>query len=214
MYAEFQFAYLSVLFLVTAFSLSLVLKGKVQQEYLYIYLMVSFFLDFVMYCFQLFFKSTANFGFLYNIYILFCGVFFLIYLNRNQTKHLKTITTLIFCVFFVIFSFYIFKSFVEINQVIGIAFSFLYIFYSLIWFYGKIMKPDKKSILDDPKFWISSGLLFWGVFFILRIIPRYLFNKVDEQFLIASQLFFFIINMIFYAMFFVSLLKYKKEING
>lgn len=212
MYAEFQFAYLSVLFFVTVFSVCLVMK-KVQQEYLYIYLTVSFLLDFLMYCFQLCFTSTANFGFLYNIYILFCGVFFLIYFNRDQTKHLKTITTLFFCAFLATFSIYIFNGFVEINQVIGIAFSFLYISYSMIWFYGKIMKPNKESILDDPKFWVSCGLLFWGVFFILRVIPRYLFDKVDEQLLLVSQLFFFIINMVFYSLLFVSLLKYKKKTN-
>ncbi|WP_155845042.1 hypothetical protein [Chryseobacterium daeguense] len=99
------------------------------------------------------------------------------------------------------------------NQVIGISFALIYILYSLIWFYGKIKNPSLEKITNDPKFWIASGLLFWGVFFILRIIPRYFFNKVDGEVLIVSQSFFFIINIFFYLLFLISLIKYSKN-NG
>jgi drug/metabolite transporter (DMT)-like permease len=110
-----------------------------------------------------------------------------------------------------IFLFFIFKEYQEVNQIIGISFSLVYILYGLIWFYGKLSHPNEKSIMDDPKFWVSCGFLFWGVFFILRIIPRYLFNEVDHGTLIISQSFFFVINIFFYISFFVSLLKYSKN---
>lgn len=211
MYSEFQLAYLFVLFTVTSFSIYLYLNKVKKQEGLYIYLTISFFLDFLMFILQMLYKSTAQFGFLYNIYIFFCAFFFMIYFNRNQSKNLKILNKLIFCCFLLIFFVTIISNFIEINQVIGMSFGFLYIFYSLIWFYGKIMYPDNKSILDDSKFWVSSGLLFWGVFFILRIIPRYLFSKVDGQLLIVSQSFFFCVNIIFYSLLFISLLKYNKK---
>lgn len=211
MYTQFQLAYLLALFFVTFFSIYLYLKEEKKQELLVVYLSISFLLDFLMFILQIFFTTTAEFGFLYNIYILFSGVFFLIYFNRNQIIKLKKLNTLIFGCFVTTFLVSIFNNFVEVNQIIGLSFAFLYILYSLIWFYGKIMSPDKKSIMDDPKFWVSSGLLFWGVFFILRIIPRYLFNKVDAELLIMSQSFFFWVNIIFYSILFISLLKYKKD---
>jgi hypothetical protein len=145
--------------------------------------------------------------------ILFCGIFFLIYFNKNQDKILKRINTVVFSVFSLIYIFFIFKNYREVNQVIAISFALIYILYSLIWFYGKIKNPNLNSITNDPKFWVSCGLLFWGVFFILRIIPRYFFDEVDDEVLITSQSFFFVINIILYSLFFASLRKYNLN-NG
>jgi len=214
MYTSSQLAYLLVLFLVVSYSVFLCIKnGQKQQEFLCIYLSITFCLEFLMYIFQIYFKSSADFGFLYNLYILFCGIFFLIYFNKNQDKILRRVNTVIFSAFSLIYVFFIFKNYKEVNQVIAIAFALVYILYSLIWFYGKIKNPNLNSITDDPKFWVSCGLLFWGVFFILRIIPRYFFDKVNDEVLITSQSFFFIINIILYSLFFVSLRKYNLN-NG
>ncbi|SDQ33034.1 hypothetical protein SAMN05421664_1174 [Chryseobacterium soldanellicola] len=212
MYTGTQLAYLLVLFLVASFSVFLWIKnGRKQQKFLCIYLGITFSLEFLMYIFQIYFKSSANFGFLYNIYILFCAFFFLKYFNKNQDKSLIILNTSIFSWFVFVYVFYIFKNYREVNQVIGISFALVYIFYSLIWFYSKIKNPSLEKITNEPKFWIASGLLFWGVFFILRIIPRYLFNKIDEEVLIISQSFFFIINIFFYVLFLISLIKYSKN---
>ncbi len=214
MYTGTQLAYLFVLFLVVSYSVFLWIKnGEKQQEFLCIYLGITFSLEFLMYIFQIYFKSSTDFGFLYNIYILFCAFFFLKYFNKNQDRSLITINTGVFSVFVFVYIFYIFKNYREVNQVIGISFALIYILYSLIWFYGKIKNPSLEKITNDPKFWIASGLLFWGVFFILRIIPRYFFNKVDGEVLIVSQSFFFIINIFFYLLFLISLIKYSKN-NG
>ncbi len=212
MYTSSQLAYLLVLFLVVSFSFFLYLKkGGRQQDFLCFYLGASFILEFLMLIFQIYFGSSAKFGFLYNIYILFCPLFFLFYFNRNQNSFVIKLNTAVFIIFIIIFLSFIFKNYQEVNQTIGISFSLIYIIYSLIWFYGKLKHPSEKIIMDDPKFWVSCGLLFWGVFFILRIIPRYLFNEVDNKTLIVSQSFFFVINILFYISFFISLLKYKKN---
>jgi len=200
-----------MLFLVATYSILLYRNGKEQQEFLCIYLSITFCLEFMMYIFQIYFKSSADFGFMYNIYILFCGIFFLIYFNKKQRKALKRTNNIVFLVFLLIYVFFIFKNYREVNQIIGISFALIYIIYSLIWFYSKIKNPNLNSIANDPKFWVSCGLLFWGVFFILRIIPRYLFNEVDSEILIVSQSFFFLINIFFYTSFFISLLKYGKK---
>ncbi len=214
MYSDFQLAYLIILFLVASFSLILCIRnGKKQQEFLCLYLGLTFILEFLMYIVQIYFKTTANFGFLYNAYILFCTLFFLIYFNRGQDVVLVKINNVIFFLFLIIYLGFILKNYKEVNQTIGIAFSLVYILYSLIWFYGKLKRPNTRSIMQDPKFWISCGLLFWGVFFVLRIIPRYVFDKIDDKVLIASQSFFFIVNIIFYSLFFISLSKYTKKHN-
>ncbi len=215
MYSGFQITYLVVLLLVASFSVFLCLKkGGRQQEFLCFYLGASFILEFLMLIFQIYFESSAKFGFLYNVYILFCPLFFLFYFNRNQDKFLVKLNTFVFVIFTMIFLSFIFRNYREVNQIIGISFSLTYIIYSLIWFYGKLKNPSEKIIMDSPKFWVSCGLLFWGVFFILRIIPRYLFDEVDHKILIVSQSFFFIINILFYISFFISLIKYNKEYDG
>jgi hypothetical protein len=212
MYSGFQITYLIALLLVASFSIFLCIKkGGGKQEFLCFYLGASFILEFLMLIFQIYFGSSAKFGFLYNIYILLCPLFFLFYFNRNQDTFLVKVNTLIFMVFAVIFLSFIFNNYQEVNQTIGISFSLVYILYGLIWFYGKIRYPNEKKMMNDPKFWISCGLLLWGVFFILRIIPRYLFNEVDGEVLIVSQSFFFVINILFYISFFISLLKYNKQ---
>lgn len=211
MYSNIQIIYLIILFLVATYSIFLCKNGKKQQEFLCIYMSITFCLEFLMFIFQIFFKSSADFGFLYNLYILFCAIFFLMYFNKKQGRSLKRINNIVFLVFSLIYVFFIIKNHREISQVIGISFALIYIIYSLIWFYSKIKDPNLNSIANDPKFWVSCGLLFWGVFFILRIIPRYLFNEVDREILIVSQSFFFVINIFFYVSFFISLLKYKKR---
>lgn len=214
MYSGFQLTYLITLFLVASFSIVLCIqRGKKQQEFLCLYLGLTFALEFLMYIFQIYFKSSANFGFLYNVYILFCSLFFLIYYSRRQHNTLRKINTYIFFLFFTIYLIFIFNNYREVNQIIAVSFSMIYILYSLVWFCGKLKFPNTEKIIHDPKFWVSCGLLFWGVFFILRIIPRYLFNKVDDEVLIISQSFFFVINILFYCVFFISLIKYNKKLR-
>lgn len=211
MYSNFQLVYMIILFLVASFSIFLCIKnGRKQQEFICFYLGITFCLEFLMYIFQICFKSSTNFGFLYNIYILLCTLFFLNYYNRKQVRELIKMNNVVFGIFIVFYIYYIFKNYKEVNQVIGICFALLYILYSLFWFYGKLKYPDLIGIWDEPKFWISCGLLFWGVFFILRIIQRYLLNEINNEGLIVFQSIFFIVNMLFYLLFFVSLIKYNK----
>lgn len=192
MYSSLPLIYLLVLFLVAFFSILLLSKrGGKQQDFLYVYLGVSFSLECLMFLLQEILNDNSEFGIFYNIYIVFCSLFFLKYFNRAQKREFVRSNTLIFLLFLILYSIFFLKSCKEVNQTIGISFALVYIIYSLIWLYGKLKYPDSESITSDPKFWIACALLFWGVFFLLRIIPRYLFDKIDNQVLIISQSFFF-----------------------
>lgn len=212
MYVILQHIYLLVLFLVAFYSLYLrLIKGK-QQDFLSVYLGITLFVEILMYVIYEFFNDNSNFGFLYNGYIFFCAYFFLKYFNRNQKIEFVRLNNINFSIFVIVYAVFILKNYQEVNQIIGISFSMIYIIYSLIWFYGKLKYPDSNTITDDSKFWISTALLFWSVFFILRIIPRYLFSKIDDDLLLTSQSFFFIINSVFYLLLFVSIMKYSKRL--
>lgn len=214
MYSGFQLTYMIILFLVAFFSIFLCVKnGRKQQEFICFYLIITFCLEFLMYIFQIYFNSSTNFGLFYNIYILFCALFFLNYFNKKQVRELMKINNVVFGIFGVFYIYYIFKNYKEVNQVIGICFALLYILYGLFWLYGKLKYPNLIAIWDEPRFWISCGFLFWGVFFILRVIPRYLLYKINNEGLIIFQSIFFTINIIFYLFFFVSLIKYNR-LNG
>lgn len=210
LYSIFQIVYLLVLFSTVCIALYFLKKGM-SLEFLWLYLSVSFGLDFLMFVLQFFFITTVKLGYLYNLYIVFSAYFFLNYFNKSLSRPLKRINYLFFSSFLLLFVFFVFENFYEVNQKNGIAFSMLYIVYSLIWFYSKIQSPDQVSIMEDSKFWVASGLLLWAVFFILRIIPRYLFSKVDHELLVLSQSFFFVINILFYSLLFVAILKYNRK---
>lgn len=86
-----------------------------------------------------------------------------------------------------------------------------YITLSFLWFFQKINNVDTKNIIDDPNFWISSGLLLWSTFFIFRVVPMYLFDKLDKDFLNSVITIFNFINCVMYFMFYISLVKFERQ---
>ncbi|WP_141395620.1 hypothetical protein [Chryseobacterium timonianum] len=96
---------------------------------------------------------------------------------------------------------------------IGIVLSLFYICTALFWMGNRIVNVDNRKITEHPKFWISVGLIVWSSFFILRSIPMYLFETIDEEFQKMLRALFYIVNIVFYILFFVALLKSKKTFD-
>ncbi|WP_157859408.1 hypothetical protein [Chryseobacterium angstadtii] len=97
----------------------------------------------------------------------------------------------------------------EYDYRIGIVLALFYICSALFWMGYRIINVDNRKITAHPRFWISVGLILWSSFFILRSIPMYLFEKIDEEFQKMLRNVFYIVNIVFYILFFIALLKSK-----
>ena len=107
----------------------------------------------------------------------------------------------------------VFTKFLEedFDSKLGIIGALFFIINSLFWFYQKLNSFDSEKIIEDPHFWVSSGLLPWSVFFIFRVVPMYLFNDIDKGFLHVLKIVLNIINIIMYSMFYIALRKFENN---
>lgn len=186
--------------------------GFIVQNFLGLYIIVTAVLE--IYCLIAFkVDNDIAVGFLYNIYCLFCIIFFWYYYQRVYTKkliHVSNVILVLSLIFYFFFTTFYNRHF---DIKIGILISFYYVFYSLLWFYHKISNIKEMKITDDPYFWVSSALLMWSCFFIFRSIPMFFFNTEDKQFLQILKTIMNLVNILMYIMFYVAILKIKRNIQ-
>lgn len=190
---------------------SIVLAGKFNlpsQNFLFIYLFITFLVELFSWIILLIDKNS-KWSFQYNLYCVFCILFFWFYYSIQFHKNLKKITNLfsfILVIYILVSTNFLFEN---LDSKLVIALPIFYILNTMLWFYQKIALPSEAKITDDPNFWISSALLLWGCFFIFRVIPRYLFDSTDHGFLILLRELVYIVNSIMYLLFFKGLMKYE-----
>jgi hypothetical protein len=211
---------MTILYLVTlgiTFLKALILCRKYlisAQNYLLIYLGITFGVEVYGY-----YKSQIkefDFAFLFNYYSIFSIVFFYFYFSRILSKKLKKTTLYIFLISISLIFFYSDLLSSNYDNRLGILSVINFIIYILFWFYQKIQSTNEAKITNDPHFWISAGLLLWSMFFIFRVIPMYLFNEMDKNFLQLLKTILNLVNIVTYTFYFIGLLKFEKqqEING
>ncbi|WP_409416014.1 hypothetical protein [Flavobacterium sp. PS2] len=157
-----------------------------------------------------------DFAVYFNIYAIFCILFFGIYFSRIYVGNFKRIGLFVsflllsYCLIFIdILS----KKFLP---QLGILVALFYIFSAILWFFQKLKLPVQGKITNDPNFWIATALLFWSTYIIFRFTPMYLFEKEDQFFLSILRKIGSVVNLIMYALFYYALLKYEaiaKDLN-
>jgi hypothetical protein len=179
------------------------------QNYLFIYLFISFFTDSISFLLFLLYPESKN-GIIYNLYDIFSILFFLFYFSKVLKSYFKSLSfftgsiSILYILFFTDF------FALDFDKNIGITLLSFYIINSLLWFYQKMSFFDEHKIMDDPAFWISVALLMWSCFFLFRVTPMFYFAKEDNEFLQFLKKGQNIINIGMYIMFYISLIKYKK----
>lgn len=83
--------------------------------------------------------------------------------------------------------------------------SVVYIVIPLLWFFNEIMSGNDQKITDKQKFWTSTAMLFWIVFFIFKMIPLYFFDSNDPDFLRVLDNIYQVATIISYLIFYKSL---------
>lgn len=191
--------------------------GFSSQNFLFVYLFVTFLIEGFSFIMD---KINENIiiGLPYNLYLIFVLSFFYLYYADQLPAVFKTLSGLFLAVsllYIGIFTEFLGSAF---DENIAVAVMLFLIVHAVIWFYCKLNSADEESILDNPCFWISSGLLLWGTFGIFRCLPMYYFYHTDQEFSDFIKANFTGVNIIFYTLIFISLHKYehisKRRIAG
>jgi len=180
------------------------------QNYLFIYLLITFINECVSFIRNII-NPNVKVGLQYNLYFIFCILFFSFYflkLFSGTAKRILLVTAISSLGYILIQTNFSGEDF---DHKIGITITLFYIAISLLWFYYKISFFNERKITDDPTFWISTALLMWSCFFLFRVTPMFYFAKEDREFLNFLKLGQNFINMGMYVMFYISLIKYKKN---
>lgn len=205
-----NYIYEIILLLTLLKSIVLVRKFNLScQNYLFVYLLVTFLVELGSRIILLI-NPKSELSIQYDIYCVFCILFFWFYYNLSFQKNLRKKVNLLsgFLLISIIpISFFLKQT---LSFVLMTALPIFYILYSMLWFLQKITLTSEDKITDDPNFWISTALLLWSCFFIFRVIPRDLLNIEDKEFLILLREFLYGINCIMYLLFFKGLIKYER----
>jgi len=186
-------------------------KGLKRQNYIFVYLLITFLVDFVLQIKIILYNLSSFNGAYYKAYAIFCIIFFcwFYYYSLSVKQRRFLLATTAFAVFYSLYIIDFRNNVVEPG--LGIILSFHYIFISLNWFYYKIQKAEEKKLVDYPYFWISSGLLIWGGFFLFRIIPAKYFFENDPEFNYILKTINFIISTIMYCLFSMAIFKFRQH---
>lgn len=204
-----NYIYEIILLLTLLKSIVLVRKFNLSsQNYLFVYLLFTFLIE-ILSKIILLINPKSEFSLQYDVYCIFCILFFWFYYSKSFQKNLRKKVNLLsssLIISILLFSVFLKQSF---SFLLMTALPIFYILFSMFWFLQKITLTCEDKITDDPIFWISSALLLWSCFFIFRVIPRNLLNIEDREFLILLRGFLYVVNCIMYILFFKALIKYE-----
>lgn len=207
----FAIIYQVVIILVFVYSIFLGGTHKnTVQKYIFIYLLVTNGIEVISLLGRSYLDMLTN-GIIYNFYSLFCLSFFYLFYNESfDDKKSKSVFFVLLCS--ALLCTIVFTNFLkfEYDYKIGIILSLFYVCAALFWMAHRITNIDNRKITAHPRFWISIGLIFWSSFFIFRSIPMYLFEKIDEEFQRTLRSMFYLVNIVFYILVFIAMVKSKK----
>lgn len=200
-----QTIYLIILFINVIKAVGLAGRKKLSsQGYLSIYLLISFFLD--LYGHYKLYLGEPDFAYLFNYYSIFLIIFFFFYYSEilPNFKKIHRYSFFLILLFIVFFTKFYGQNY---DNKLGIIVCFYFIINALIWFYERLKNFDDRKITDDPHFWVSCGLLLWSIFFIFRAIPMFFLQDEDPVFLETLKNIQYVVNIIMYILFYISLNK-------
>lgn len=173
-----------------------------------VFLSVSFFIELCgLFVSGLEVELTHKYNsYIFNTYLIFSVLYFSYFFSLVFKKYFKTFLTFCILLLFSILCFTgVYEDRLDLNSVFILA--FFYIIISLFWLYARVKNPTENYIKFYPRFWVSIALLVWSCFFIYRIIPSYIFIERDSELLHLMRILMYIINIVYYGLFFISINK-------
>ncbi len=206
--------YFSLLFLCVVYSSFLSIKyGLKKTNYIFIYFFAILLVELsIKIIYQ--FNSTIQLDWLYNYLCIFSVFYFGLFYWEIVPKKYKRKVAFITILFILIIAFFTKFYAPHFSNKLAVVVSFYFIILTIFWFYIKLNSVSLEPILLDPAFWINCALLFWSIFFVFRITPRYFFEESDQNFLNVLKTIFLVVVLIEYTLFFISLLTYNKVLRS
>ncbi len=205
-----QILYITVLFVDTVKSIVLAGKrGLSSQNYFVIFLFLSLCLE--LYGHYKIYSKELDFAYLFNYYSIFLIIFFYRYYYAIFPKVIQRFSSCLLFTIFLYIAFYTKFYGEDYENKLGILVSFYFIFNVLVWFYIRLKNFNEIKIINDPHFWVSSGLLFWSIFFIFRSIPMFFLKEHDPSFLQILKFIQYCVNIGMYGMFYIALRKFENS---
>lgn len=203
-----QLLYISCLIITTSKALVLGLKYSLRaQNYLVFYLVTTLSLE--VFGLVKTYLNQMDYAIYFNLYAIFCIVFFGFYFSKIFIGTLKKIALVVACILLLYIFFYVDFLNQQFVTSLGILLALFYIFNAILWFYQKLKLPVEGKITNDPNFWIATALLLWSTYIIFRFTPMYLFEKEDLFFLGILRKISSVVNIIMYSLFFIALVKHE-----
>ena len=183
--------------------------NKINNDYLYIYLGIIFMIDISVLILQQIFKIDTSMIYIFSdiVNIFFTYLYFKIQIG--SVRYIAEITIFAAACVFIVNDWEEWKY----SDYCSIISCFYSIAVCLLGFY-KILDTNfnsAKKIQNIPFFWYATAILLWSTAFLMRTIPRFYFQSVDDLFMEELRLFFAVINIITYLIFFMLLLRYNKN---
>jgi len=196
-----------IVFFITVVKSIMILRKNIffSQNHYFVFLIVNFLIDFFSEL-NIINSKAIQYNYLNLFNVFFFIIFYFPYLKNKVLPILILVSTLL-CVIFTKHYFY----FDKYNLNLAILYCITNIFYSLYWINLKLNNISEVRITNEPLFWISTSILVWSCFFLFRIIPMYLLDEEDKQFLKLLKSILLIINIMVYILFYVGLTKYKNS---
>lgn len=196
-----------IVFFITVVKSIMILRKNIffSQNHYFVFLIVNFLIDFFSEL-NIINSKAIQYNYLNLFNVFFFIIFYFPYLKNKVLPILILVSTLL-CVIFTNHYFY----FDKYNLNLAILYCITNIFYSLYWINLKLNNISEVRITNEPLFWISTSILVWSCFFLFRIIPMYLLDEEDKQFLKLLKSILLIINIMVYILFYVGLTKYKNS---
>lgn len=209
---SFSVVYDVILFTVLGLSLFLAVRyGSKKQNFLWLYLLVTFGFELSSVVLLLLQFPTVNTDWVYKSYALFCIVFFGIYYSRiflKTYRNVVVILTLTALIASACIADYTVQAF-EPGLVVLI--SGFYILLPLLWYFYALHHNLNQKITENPHFWISAALLFWGSFYAFSFYPaQYLAGK-DPAFHTVLKDVNYMVATVMYILMGIGLLKFNRQ---
>ncbi|WP_394665585.1 hypothetical protein [uncultured Chryseobacterium sp.] len=199
-----------IVLIITTIRSIIILKKKKNKNNLYIYLIVTFLVEVLAIVLQEV-LNVENTDFIYKIYGIFHIIFFGYYYMKEFPLNMQIFTKIVMFLSLIIIFFFskLFSNVLDDRMITVIG--FFGVTLSFEWLFVKLNSPDEKKIYEDTYFWITTGLLFWSGFFILRQLPRFFFIEKDGGFSQIMRTFFYLVNIVTYSLYYISFKFYGKD---
>ncbi|MEY8758696.1 hypothetical protein [Chryseobacterium tongliaoense] len=193
MIQDFLYYFLLIICLTVSFY-----NGRARQNYFWLYFLMVLFYEILFHYRLIDVKIYATSPIIYSLF--FINVYLKEFCNKKYWIRLLSNGIII------ILGIYLYPNEEAYSINLGIMMAFTFILCGLAWLFYEFQNSSQIHIITKQFFWVTISLLLWAIFFLFRLVPMYLFEKTDDEFLGNLNKIFQFATIISYIIFLKGLL--------